>query len=63
MEHIMPGIDLSRSHPALTDAQAGLANRLRFDLVYNYLFLARKPWVFVHGPAGVGRIRGTCVDA
>ena len=39
----MPGIDHARSHPALTDAQTGLANRLRFDLVYNYLFLARNP--------------------
>ena len=31
---------LARSHPALTDAQTGLANRLHFDLVYNYLFEA-----------------------
>jgi len=27
-------------HPALTDAQTGLANRLHFELVYRYLFLA-----------------------
>ena len=40
MDHIMPDIDHARSHPALTDAQTGLANRLHFDLVYNYLFLA-----------------------
>ena len=32
--------ELARSHPALTDAQTGLANRLHFDLVYNYLFEA-----------------------
>lgn len=30
--------DLARTHPALTDAQTGLANGLHFDLVYNYLF-------------------------
>jgi len=30
--------DLARAHPALTDAQTGLANGLHFDLVYNYLF-------------------------
>ncbi len=30
----------ARSHPALTDAQTGLANRLHFDLVYHYLFEA-----------------------
>lgn len=30
--------DYARSHPALTDAQTGLANRLHFELVYNYLF-------------------------
>jgi GGDEF domain-containing protein len=30
--------EMARSHPALTDAQTGLANRLHFDLVYNYLF-------------------------
>ena len=34
-----PG-DYARSHPALTDAQTGLANRLHFELVYNYLFEA-----------------------
>lgn len=28
----------ARTHPALTDPQTGLANRLHFDLVYNYLF-------------------------
>ena len=27
--------DLARAHPALTDAQTGLANGLHFDLVYN----------------------------
>lgn len=32
--------DYARSHPALTDAQTGLANRLHFELVYNYLFEA-----------------------
>lgn len=30
----------ARSHPALTDVQTGLANRLHFDLVYSYLFEA-----------------------
>lgn len=30
--------EMARSHPALTDAETGLANRLHFDLVYNYLF-------------------------
>lgn len=30
----------ARAHPALTDSQTGLANRLHFDLVYNYLFEA-----------------------
>jgi len=32
--------ELARTHPALTDAQTGLANTLHFDLVYNYLFAA-----------------------
>ena len=32
--------DYARSHPALTDTQTGLANRLHFELVYNYLFEA-----------------------
>jgi GGDEF domain-containing protein len=32
--------DYARSHPALTDAQTGLANRLHFELVYDYLFEA-----------------------
>jgi len=36
----MQASDDARSHPALTDAQTGLANQLHFDLVYNYLFLA-----------------------
>ncbi|MDH3206080.1 MAG: GGDEF domain-containing protein [Gemmatimonadota bacterium] len=27
-------------HPALTDSQTGLANRLHFELVYSYLFAA-----------------------
>lgn len=30
----------ARSHPALVDTETGLANRLHFDLVYNYLFEA-----------------------
>lgn len=30
----------ARSHPALVDVQTGLANRLHFDLVYDYLFEA-----------------------
>lgn len=34
------GREYAASHPALTDAQTGLANRLHFDLVYNYLFEA-----------------------
>jgi GGDEF domain-containing protein len=32
--------EYARSHPALTDAATGLANRLHFELVYNYLFEA-----------------------
>jgi GGDEF domain-containing protein len=37
----LPGTDgYARSHPALTDGETGLANRLHFDLVYNYLFEA-----------------------
>lgn len=32
--------DRARNHPALTDAATGLANRLQFDLVYDYLYLA-----------------------
>lgn len=32
--------EYARAHPALTDTQTGLANRLHFDLVYNYLFEA-----------------------
>jgi GGDEF domain-containing protein len=32
--------DYARSHPALVDTQTGLANRLHFELVYNYLFEA-----------------------
>jgi GGDEF domain-containing protein len=32
--------DYARSHPALIDAHSGLANRLHFELVYNYLFEA-----------------------
>ena len=32
--------DHAASHPALTDTQTGLANRLHFELVYNYLFEA-----------------------
>jgi len=34
------GPDPVTEHPALTDAQTGLANRLHFELVYRYLFLA-----------------------
>jgi len=30
----------ARSHPALTDVRTGLANRLHFDLVYDYMFEA-----------------------
>lgn len=30
----------ARSHPALVDPQTGLANRLHFDLVYDYMFEA-----------------------
>lgn len=30
----------ARSHPALTDGLTGLANRLHFDLVYDYIFEA-----------------------
>lgn len=29
-----------KAHPALTDAETGLATRLRFELVFNYLFQA-----------------------
>ena len=29
-----------KAHPALTDAETGLATRLRFELVYTYLFRA-----------------------
>ena len=36
----MVGTEHARSHPALTDEMTGLANRLHFDLVYNYLFSA-----------------------
>jgi GGDEF domain-containing protein len=32
--------DLVKSHPALTDAHTGLANRLHFELVYHYMFEA-----------------------
>lgn len=32
--------DRARNHPALLDEGTGLANRLQFDLVYDYLFLA-----------------------
>jgi GGDEF domain-containing protein len=32
--------EMARAHPALNDAQTGLANGLHFDLVYNYLFNA-----------------------
>lgn len=30
----------ARTHPALTDVETGLANRLHFDLVYDYIFEA-----------------------
>jgi len=34
------GRALVADHPALTDAETGLANRLHFELVYGYLFEA-----------------------
>jgi GGDEF domain-containing protein len=34
------GREHATGHPALTDAQTGLANGLHFDLVYSYLFAA-----------------------
>jgi GGDEF domain-containing protein len=34
------GRALVADHPALTDAETGLANRLHFELVYSYLFEA-----------------------
>jgi GGDEF domain-containing protein len=34
----MVGLDSAIGHPALTDAETGLANRLHFELVYSYLF-------------------------
>jgi GGDEF domain-containing protein len=34
------GRDYAIGHPALTDAQTGLANGLHFELVYSYLFAA-----------------------
>lgn len=34
------GRELAIGHPALTDAQTGLANGLHFELVYSYLFAA-----------------------
>ena len=34
------GREHAMGHPALTDAQTGLANGLHFDLVYSYLFAA-----------------------
>lgn len=36
----MSGSDRARNHPALRDEVTGLANRLQFDLVYDYLYLA-----------------------
>lgn len=36
----MSGSDRARNHPALMDEGTGLANRLQFDLVYDYLYLA-----------------------
>lgn len=36
----MSGSEQARSHPALTDADTGLANSLHFELVYDYLFEA-----------------------
>jgi GGDEF domain-containing protein len=32
------GTEHSIGHPAITDSQTGLANRLHFELVYTYLF-------------------------
>ena len=34
------GTEHAIGHPALTDSQTGLANRLHFELVYSYLFAA-----------------------
>ncbi len=34
------GTEQAIGHPALTDSQTGLANRLHFELVYSYLFAA-----------------------
>ena len=34
------GREHALGHPAITDAQTGLANRLHFELVYSYLFKA-----------------------
>jgi diguanylate cyclase (GGDEF)-like protein len=34
------GREFAIGHPALTDAQTGLANGLHFELVYSYLFAA-----------------------
>ncbi len=47
---------IARTHPALTDAQTGLANRLHFDLIYNYLFDAGErglPFVVMMVSAGM----------
>jgi len=49
--------EFARSHPALTDAQTGLANRLHFELVYNYLFEAGNrglPFTVMLVSAGLG---------
>lgn len=36
----MSSSERARNHPALMDEATGLANRLQFDLVYDYLYLA-----------------------
>jgi len=60
------GDDDVRSHPALTDEQTGLANRLHFDLVYHYIFGAGDrgmPFTVLlvstgtNGPTEAGEIR------
>lgn len=49
--------EYAKAHPALTDAQTGLANRLHFELVYNYLFEAGNrglPFTVMLVSAGLG---------
>lgn len=55
--------DLARSHPALTDAHTGLANRLHFELVYNYMFEAgNRGMPFSVMLVSVGAEEGTAKD-